>query len=63
MKFTILIIGFLFCSLLGYSQTNELKHLEGNSYLIKTHSLNIKSMEALLKKNYNELEKNRSGLV
>ncbi|MCH8318072.1 MAG: hypothetical protein IIA88_06190 [Bacteroidetes bacterium] len=63
MKSKFLIIGFLLCSLLSYSQTGKLKYLEGNLYLTKTVRLNIDSIETYLEENYNELEKDEQGLV
>ena len=63
MRFKFLTITFLLCSAVGFLQPIELKHLGGNAYLNKAHSLKVKAMERYLKQHYKELNKDKYGLV
>lgn len=63
MKPRALIIAFLLCSALSYSQIYELKHLKDNQYLVKTVHRNYKGLCSQLFKNYDDLQKDERGWV
>ena len=63
MRSAFLIVALLLFCLISYSQTEKLRHIDGNSYLFKTYHYNSRTLEKTLLENYNDLEKDEKGVV